>query len=33
MYLDDDEWFVDTRELIEFFVSGEYKKYGQASYI
>ena len=33
MYLDDDEWFVDSRELIEFFVSGEYKQYGQASYI
>lgn len=33
MYLDDDEWFVDTRELIEFFTTGEYKKYGQASYI
>lgn len=33
MYLDDDEWFVDTTELIEFFQSGEYKDYGYASYI
>ncbi len=33
LYLDDDEWFVDTKELIEFFQSGEYKQYGYASYI
>ena len=33
MYLDDDEWFVDTTDLIEFFQSGEYKNYGYASYI
>lgn len=33
LFLDDDEWFVDTAELIEFFVSGEYRKYGYAAYI
>lgn len=33
MYLDDDEWFVDTKDLIEFFQSGDYKNYGYASYI
>ena len=33
MYLDDDEWFTDTEELITFFTSGEYKNYGYASYI
>lgn len=33
MYLDDDEWFVETEELIAFFTSGEYKAYGRASYI
>lgn len=33
MYLDDDEWFVDTRDLIDFFVSGEYKKCEGACYI
>ncbi len=33
MYLDDDEWFVDTKEIIDFFQSGEYKHYGYASYI
>lgn len=32
MYLDDDEWFVDTSEIIDFFNSGEYKKYKSASY-
>lgn len=33
MYLDDDEWFVETKELIEFFSSEMYKKYGSANYI
>lgn len=33
LYLDDDEWFVDTEELIDFFKSGEYKNYSYASYI
>ncbi len=32
MFLDDDEWFDDVTELIEFFTSGEYKKYASATY-
>ena len=33
LYLDDDEWFEEPDELIAFFQSGEYKKYGYANYI
>lgn len=33
LYIDDDEWFVEVGELVEFFRTGEYKKYGQACYI
>lgn len=33
LYLDDDEWFEDTREIIQFFKSGEYKNYGAAFYV
>lgn len=33
MFLDGDEIFEDTREIEEFFLSGEYKKYVNASYI
>lgn len=33
LYLDDDEWFTDAKELICFFESGEYLEYGSASYI
>lgn len=33
LYLDDDEWFVDTEELIDFFKTGEYLNYNYASYI
>lgn len=33
LYLDDDEWFVEIDELLEFFLSGNYKKYGCANYI
>lgn len=33
MYMDDDEWFDDVSEIIEFFNHGEYKKYNSASYI
>ena len=33
LFLDDDEWFVDYEPLIEFFKSGEYRKYGCANYI
>lgn len=32
MYMDDDEWFDDLSEMIEFFRSGEYKDYGYANY-
>ena len=32
LYLDDDEWFVETEALIQFFQSGEYKEYGSACY-
>ncbi|QAT50705.1 glycosyltransferase family 2 protein [Caproiciproducens sp. NJN-50] len=33
MFLDGDEWFEDTNELIDFFTSGECDRYGSASYI
>lgn len=33
MFLDDDEWFLDTKEIEDFFVSGTYKNYGSAQYI
>jgi glycosyltransferase involved in cell wall biosynthesis len=33
LFLDDDEWFVETKPLVDFFRSGEYKKYGCANYI
>lgn len=33
LYVDDDEWFVEIEDLIRFFESGEYKKYGCANYI
>lgn len=33
LYLDDDEWFLDTKEIEDFFLSGEYKKYFYANYI
>lgn len=33
LYLDDDEWFIDTEELVEFFTSGKYKHYAAARYI
>lgn len=32
LFLDDDEWFVETDELIAFFTSGEYRSYGYANY-
>lgn len=31
--LDDDDWFVEPKPLIDFFISGEYKKYGCANYL
>ena len=33
LYIDDDEWFEDTSEIIQFFKSGEYKQYQSAFYI
>ena len=33
LYLDDDEWFDDVSEIIDFFKSGEYKNYNSACYI
>ena len=32
MFLDDDEWFEDVSEIVEFFRSGEYKKFQSATY-
>ncbi|MCI9441555.1 MAG: glycosyltransferase [Ruminococcus sp.] len=32
MYIDDDEWFEDTAEIRDFFLSGEYRKYHSACY-
>lgn len=32
MYMDDDEWFEDTSEIIDFFNSGEYKEFKLAFY-
>ncbi len=32
LFLDDDEWFVETEDIIQFFQSGEYKQYGYANY-
>lgn len=33
LYIDDDEWFEDVIEIRDFFLSGEYRKYGSACYI
>lgn len=32
MFMDDDEWFEDVTEIVEFFTSGEYKNYNSANY-
>ena len=32
LYLDDDEWFEDPGEIINFFRTGEYRNYNSASY-
>lgn len=32
LFLDDDEWFEDVTDIIDFFNSGEYKGYGMAAY-
>lgn len=31
--LDDDEWFVESQPIIDFFKTGEYQKYGCANYL
>lgn len=31
--LDDDEWFVEVQPLLDFFQSGEYRRYGCANYL
>ncbi len=33
LYLDDDEWFEDVLEIIQFFKSGEYLDYESATYV
>ena len=33
LYLDDDEWFAEADEIIEFFKSGEYKEYAYANFM
>lgn len=33
LYIDDDEWFVEIQELLDFFKSGSYKNFGYATYI
>ncbi len=33
LYIDDDEWFDDTEEICQFFLSGEYRDYHSAHYI
>ena len=33
LYLDDDEWFENPTEIIDFFKSGEYRNYNSAAYI
>ena len=32
LWLDDDEWFEDVEEIVNFFNSDEYRKYGSATY-
>lgn len=32
LFLDDDEWFVEVDDIVEFFLSGEYKEYGYANH-
>ncbi len=33
LYLDDDEWFENVTEIVEFFKSGEYRDYETATYV
>lgn len=32
LFIDDDEWFVDIKEIVDFFQTGEYKKYAYANH-
>lgn len=33
LYIDDDEWFVETKELVDFFTGNQHKKYNYGHYI
>lgn len=33
LYIDDDEWFINVDEIVHFFLSGEYERYGYACYL
>lgn len=33
LYIDDDEWFEDVSEIVEFFLNGTYLSYNSATYI
>ncbi len=33
LYLDDDEWFENPKQIIEFFVTGEYRDYNSGRYV
>lgn len=33
LYMDDDEWFDNPQEIVNFFRTGEYKEYNSASYV
>ncbi|MCR5715568.1 MAG: glycosyltransferase, partial [Lachnospiraceae bacterium] len=33
LYIDDDEWFTDVTEIVDFFTSGDYQNYSAACYI
>lgn len=33
LYLDDDEWFENPQEIVQFFKSGEYKNYNSGGYM
>lgn len=33
LYIDDDEWFEDVAEILDFFLHGQYRNFGSACYI
>ena len=33
LYIDDDEWFEDVTEILDFFLHGQYRDFGSACYI